>query len=70
MGRGKRERAGHCGSDDGGWQGARGSERWWAPKDPEDDPLRDLRPHNEDPADPVIDDYMWPDMSDENEEDD
>jgi hypothetical protein len=69
MGRGKRERTGHCGSDDGGWQGARGS-GFWEKNNPEDDPFRDLRPHNEDLADPAIEDYMWPDMSDENEEDD
>jgi hypothetical protein len=71
MGRGKRERAGHRGGDNGDWHGARGSNTGhWENNSPEDDPFRDLRPHTEDLADPAVDDYMWPDMNDENEEDD
>jgi hypothetical protein len=69
MGRGKRDPAGHRGSNDFDWYGARGSnkERWG--HNPEDDPLRDLRPHSEELADPAADEFLWPDMNDENEDD-
>lgn len=71
MGRGKRNPAGHRGGDACDWHGTRGSDDGlWDPKNPEDDPLRDLRPHDEDLTDPAVDEYVWPDMSDENEEDD
>jgi len=37
----------------------------------EDDPLRDLRPEDDEyPADPAADEYVWPDLHDENEDDD
>jgi hypothetical protein len=75
MGRGKKNPAGHGGGDVHDRQTARGSDdRQWE-KNPEDDPLRDLRPHDEefvDPAitDPAADEYVWPELNDENEEDD
>lgn len=70
MGRGKRNRAGHRGGDVSDWHGARGSDagRGDLPE-PEDDPLRDLRPFEEDLPDPAGDEYLWPEMNDENEED-
>jgi hypothetical protein len=71
MGRGKREQAGHRGGDAFTWHGTRGSddERWHL-KYPEDDPLRDLRPHEDDILNAAVDEYVWPDMNNENEEDD
>ena len=71
MGRGKRDRAGHRGGDVRGWYGARGSnnERWGS-AEPEDDHLRDLRPRDAALPDPAGDEYMWPEMDDENDEDD
>ena len=71
MGRGKRDRMGHRGGDVCDWHGARGSDDERGDlKEPEDDPLRDLRPCDEDPPDPAGDEYIWPEMNDENEEDD
>jgi hypothetical protein len=71
MVRGKRVPAGHRGSDARGRQAARGSDdRRRVPKEPEDDPLRDLRPVDEEP--PVIsdgDEYIWPEIQDEYEDD-
>jgi len=70
MGRGKRNRAGHRGGDVPGWFGARGSnhERWGT-REPEDDPLRDLRPRDDDLPDPAGDEYLWPEMDDEYDDD-
>ena len=42
----------------------------WEQENPDDDPLRDLRPEEEDPRNPANDEYIWPDMHDENEDDD
>jgi hypothetical protein len=70
VGRGKRERPGHRGGDAVDWHGARGSdEEGWDKKNPEDDPFRDLRPQDEERPDPANEEYEWPDMKDENEED-
>ena len=69
MGRGKREPAGHRGGDTRDRHGARGSDDYrWEGGNPEDDPLRDLRPQDEEPADPAADEYVWPEMTDETEE--
>lgn len=71
MGRVRKNPAGHRGGDTADWHGARGSDdNRWGLVNPEDDPLRDLRPQDEDLEDPASDEYMWPDLSDENEEDD
>jgi hypothetical protein len=73
MGRGKRGHAGHRGGDVADRYGARGSDNGrWDVKEPEDDPLRDLRPVDEEPepVDPAGDEYVWPEMNDENEVDD
>jgi hypothetical protein len=71
MGRGKRDHTGHRGGDAVDWHGARGSDdEQWGRKDPEDDPFRDLRPHDEDMRNPAGDDYLWPETGDENEDDD
>jgi len=71
MGRGKRDIMGRHGDDARDWHGTGGSgDRRWDRKNPEDDPFRDLRPRNEELADPANDEYLWPDMSDENDEDD
>jgi len=40
----------------------------WDPMNPEDDPLRDLRVHEEDPSDPASDEYVWPEYTDEDED--
>jgi hypothetical protein len=51
-------------------QGPRGgNDLRWAEDLPEDDPLRDLRPHDEETEDPVAEEYVWPDLND-NEDDD
>jgi hypothetical protein len=42
----------------------------WDNQSPEDDPLRDLRPVDEDPPDHDGYEYEWPDLSDGNEDDD
>jgi hypothetical protein len=47
------------------WHGARGYLN-----DLEDDPLRDLRPRDDDLQDPAGDEYLWPELNDENEEND
>lgn len=71
MGRGKREPAGHRGGDTCDRHGARGSDDYrWEAGNPEDDPLRDLRPHDDYPEDPVDNDYVWPELTDESIEDD
>jgi len=71
MVRGKRDHAGRRGGDVFDRHGTRGSnDQRWVVKDPEDDPLRDLRPHDDEMRIPAGDDYIWPDMHDENEEDD
>ena len=50
-------------------QGVRGSRnKPWEPASPEDDPFRDLRIHEEDQPDPVNDEYVWPEYSDEDED--
>lgn len=65
MAKGKRERRG----GDPGRAGARVSDRPW--RNPEEDPLRDLRPEDdEEPLDPNAEEYVWPDLTEENEEDD
>jgi hypothetical protein len=71
MGRGKKNSAGHGGGDLCDRHTARCSDdELWDRKNSEDDPLRDLRPHYEEFADPVADDYIWPVITDEHEEDD
>jgi hypothetical protein len=71
MGRGKRAYPGHRGGDAVDRHGARGSDdERWTVTDPEEDPLRDLRPHDDDLQNPAADDYIWPEMNDENAEDD
>ena len=71
MGRGKRAYPGHRGGDAPDRHGARGSnDERWDLKDPEDDPLRDLRPREDDMRYPAGDDYIWPEVKEDNEEDD
>jgi len=71
MGRSIRQRAGQRGGNLPDRHSARGSDdKLWDVPDMEDDPLRDLRPHEDEQADPVGDEYVWPDMNNENEEDD
>jgi hypothetical protein len=71
MGRGKRDRTGHRGGDAGDRYGTRGSDdERWNLNYPEDDPLRDLRPHEEDIMNAAGDEYVWPDMNNESEDDD
>ncbi len=71
MGRGKKNPAGHRGSDIRDRHAARGSDdKQGNIQDPEDDPLRDLRPQDEDTLNATGDEYVWPDMNCENEDDD
>jgi hypothetical protein len=61
MGRGGRNDAGHRGGQGSTRHSVRGSrDEPWDLMNPEDDPLRDLRPRDEDPADPAHDEYVWP----------
>jgi hypothetical protein len=65
-----RRQAGHRG-DLPGRHSARGSsDKPWDKRYPEDDPLQDLRPHDDEPEEPAGDEYVWPDLTDDNEEDD
>jgi len=71
VGRGKKNPAGHRGGDVRDRHGTRGSDdERWDREIPEDDPLRDLRPHEDDMLNAASDEYLWPDLSDENNEDD
>jgi len=42
----------------------------WGEMDPEDDPLRDLRPNEDEMRNTASDEYLWPDMHNEYEDDD
>ena len=74
MGKGKRVPGGHGGGAVRNRHAAqRSDDEGWDQKEPEDDPLRDLRPVNEEPelaTDPDRDEYIWPEMQDEGGEDD
>ena len=67
MARAKRDRRG----GDPALHSTRGIPKRLEEKNPEEDPLKDLRPEEyEDPVDSAADEYIWPDLNDENEEDD
>jgi hypothetical protein len=71
MGRGKRDRTGHREGDAVDWHGTRGcDDERWNLNYPEDDPLRDLKPYQEDILNAAGDEYVWPDMNNESEDDD
>lgn len=71
MGRVRKNPAGRRSGDAAGWHGGRGiDDNRWGRMNREDDPLHDLRPRDEDLADPAADEFMWPDLSDDNEDDD
>lgn len=71
MGKSKRRQAANRGGDAFDWHGGQGrNDERWGGKDPEDDPLRDLRPYEDELRSPANDDYLWPDMTDEYGEDD
>ncbi|MGB9175122.1 MAG: hypothetical protein WCB46_00100 [Methanoregula sp.] len=73
MGKGKRVPGGHRGGAIRDRHAARGSnDERLDQKEPEEDPLHDLRPVDEEPelAYPDGDEYIWPEMQDETEEDD
>jgi hypothetical protein len=40
----------------------------WDPRNPEDDPYRDLRAPEDEPQDPASDDYIWPEFEDDDED--
>jgi hypothetical protein len=71
MSKGKRRLAANRGSDAFDRHGERGrnTERW-GEGDLEDDPLRDLRPVEDDFRNPAGDEYLWPDMNNDDEDDD
>jgi hypothetical protein len=71
MGRVRKKPAGHRGGDTTDWHGSRGSDdNRWGKVNPEDDPLRDLRPDVDDMLNAAGDEYIWPDTSNEFDEDD
>jgi len=71
MGRVRKNPVGRRSGDTSGWHNGHGSDdNQWGSMNREDDPLQDLRPQNEDLADPASDDFMWPDLSGDNEDDD
>lgn len=67
MARGRKGPAGHRGSDSRDQYQCRGSDD--APWDIAEDPLRDLRPGEEDPQVNYNDDYIWPELDDNDEDD-
>jgi hypothetical protein len=71
MSKGKRRLAANRGGEVFDRHGGRGlnAERW-GEGDVEDDPLRDLRPVDDDFRNPASDEYQWPDMNDEYDDDD
>jgi hypothetical protein len=73
MGKGKRVPVASRGGATRDRHAGRGSNgEQWDQKEPEDDPLRDLRPVDEEPEPAGLDndEYVWPEMQDGNEEDD
>jgi hypothetical protein len=74
MGKGKRVPGGHGGGAVRHRHATqRSDDERWDQKEPEDDPLRDLRPVDEEPepaTGPDSDEYIWPEMQDESGEDD
>jgi hypothetical protein len=69
MGRIARESGGNRVSPVKGRQIAKGKkEKPWDPMNPEEDPLRDLRAHDEEPEDVANDEYIWPEYTDEDED--
>lgn len=71
MSKGKRRLAAGRIGDAAGRQGVQGRNAGlWGDREMEDDPLRDLRPVEDDFRNPAGDEYLWPDMNDEYEDDD
>ena len=71
MGQGRKNPAWQCRGDIRDRHAARSSDEVrWNPGNLEDDPLGDLRPHDDDMLDAAGDEYIWPDLSEENNEDD
>jgi hypothetical protein len=70
MGRGKKIPAAHRGGGVRDRHARRGSDEKKDEENLEDDPLQDLRPQDEDTLNAAGDDYVWPDLHDENEDDD
>lgn len=71
MVKGKRRQSVKRGGDSADRHSERGGNvHQWAERDPEDDPLRDLRPYEDDMKNPANDEYVWPEMNDEYDEDD
>lgn len=71
MSKGKRRLAVGRSGDAAGRQGGQGRNTGsWGDREMEEDPLRDLRPVEDDFRSPSGDEYLWPDMNDEYEDDD
>jgi len=71
MSKGKRRQAASRGGSAPDRHGGQGQNAVrWGDGDLEDDPLRDLRPVEDDFRTPASDEYLWPDMNDEYEDDD
>lgn len=69
MGRGGRVNAGHRGGLGNERHNVRGSkDKPWDPMNPDEDPLHDLRVHDEDLSDPVNDEYVWPEFKDDDDD--
>jgi len=70
MVRAKKNHAGHRGKDNRDRHSAQGSDnRQWEPENQEDDPLHDLRPEEDDMRNSANEDYIWPDLHDEDDDD-
>jgi hypothetical protein len=71
MVKGKRRQSAKRGGEAFEKPGSRGrDDDRWGEGDPEDDPLRDLRPYEDDMRNQANDEYVWPDVNDEYDEDD
>jgi len=70
MGRGKRNDPRHRGSNGKEHHGIRGSrdEPRDLIKNPEDDPLRELRENDPEHTDPADEEYIWPVLEEENDD--
>jgi len=71
MRKAKKNSAGQRGRENRDHHPVRGSEKGqWERDNQEDDPFHDLRPEEEDPRNSANEEYIWPDLHDENEDDD
>jgi len=71
MGRAKKDPAGQRRRDNRNRHSVRGNGNGrWKPDSQEDDPFHDLRPEEDDMRNSSNEEYIWPDLNDEDEDDD